>query len=951
MLGHHCCRWTSLALGVFTVWAGLATDAVAQGSAAADRAALGAIYRATGGDDWTDNTNWLSDAPLEDWSGVEVTDGRVTGLRLGGWDESARRHVGNGLTGSLPAELGTLSQLRWVEIGGNSGLTGRIPAELGNLARLESLDLRWNWLTGSIPAALGLLTELEFLTLDGNALTGSIPAELSNLIDLRNLALGFNLLSGKVPPELGNLTGLEGLYLKNNMLSGPLPSSMSRLSTLDQLRLDGSGLCVPDSPAMQAWVAAIGDFTGVFCEGSVSFSRVVTQPGLGRLDNVLAVADFNGDGRDDVLAGGLDEYDAYYSPGTATPEDRLSPKATLRVFVAVEDGSFRHAPELVEGTIEVRSPIVVADDFNGDRRADLAVFDEGVYVFAVRTGYGNPPQLFLSSPGGRLWPSDALADAVRRQNAMEHPYGYTASGPADLHLKSATSGDIDGDGDADIWVESTGGANVWSHFIVNNGDGTFTSEPERTPYTVKHNDHPLSWWQHIGNHLADLDNDGDLELVLGALSPDGRNPGSSTPSIVLVNDGTGHYPTRIEPPRPRFSGGHTRVNWLTHFDVNSDGFQDLLLVHTRLYEGPTDELPNTGRYIQVLINRGGSSFSDETSIWIPDQSASTPEFDAEGNLLHNHADPRMLDIDRDGCVDLVMSLNIGGVRIESPLVYRNDGSGRFQAMSPVPFAGSSRFFGYRAVPADVNGDGAIDFVIPERDLGPDREYGTADDSTVLVTLLNTTPRGPIRCADPANRPPAPAGTLPNRTLAPDGTLTVDISQVFVDPDGDVLTYTVSSSAPRVVAASAAGVRVTLTAVGEGTATIRVSATDPGGLSATQSFTVTVSTPVSGSFTDDPLQPGVTPVKAVHFTELRTRIDALRSAAGLLRFSWTDAVLRAGVTRVRRVHLLELRSALAEAYGASGRAAPRWTDASPAVGSTPIRALHVTELRAAVLALE
>ena len=251
----------------------------------------------------------------------------------------------------------------------------------------------------------------------------------------------------------------------------------------------------------------------------------------------------------------------------------------------------------------------------------------------------------------------------------------------------------------------------------------------------------------------------------------------------------------------------------------------------------------------------------------------------------------------------------------------------------------------------MNGDRAIDFVFPERHAGPDGLWGTADDLAVLVTLLNTTPPGPIRCTDPANRAPAPAGALPNRTLAPDGTLTVDVSQVFVDPDGDALTYTVSSSAPRVVAARAAGARVTLTAVGEGAATIRVTATDPGGLSAVQSFTVTVSTPVSGSFTDDPLQPGVTAVKAIHFTELRTRIDALRSAAGLPRFSWTDPVLRTGVTRVRRVHLLELRSALAEAYRATGRSTPRWTDASPAAGSTPIRALHLTELRAAVLALE
>ena len=178
-----------------------------------------------------------------------------------------------------------------------------------------------------------------------------------------------------------------------------------------------------------------------------------------------------------------------------------------------------------------------------------------------------------------------------------------------------------------------------------------------------------------------------------------------------------------------------------------------------------------------------------------------------------------------------------------------------------------------------------------------------------------------------------------------------MSRAFVDPDGDALTYTVSSSAPQVVTASVAGALVTLTAGGEGAATVRVMATDPGGLSAAQSFTVTVSTTVSGSFTDDPIQPGVTPIKAIHFTELRTRIDALRRAEGLQAFSWTDPFLRAGVTRVRLVHLLELREALGAAYAAAGRAAPRWTDVAPTAGSTPLRAAHVTELRAAVLALE
>ena len=727
------------------------------------------------------------------------------------------------------------------------------------------------------------------------------------------------------------------------MLSGPLPESLTGLSALERLDVDGSGLCVPDTAAMQAWVVAIADFTGVVCEGVVSFTRVVTQPGLGRLESLLAVVDLNGDGRDDIVAGKRQEYNV------SVPEERLE-KTPLRVFVGDgDDGGLRHAPELVDGTIEARTPIVVADDFNGDGRVDLAVFDAGVYVFAVRRGYGNPPQLFLSGPDGRFRPSGALADAIRREHERQVPTEGT-SGPGDLHLKSAISGDIDGDGDIDLWVQSGGGVNVEEHIIVNNGDGTFTSDTFRVPIEVLTN-WPEDYWGFTGSHFVDVNNNGVSDIVLGQDRTHFDPLVVNQFSIVLVNDGSGHYPARIELPQPVFNDGYTLVEFLGHFDVNSDGFQDLLLVHQR-NEDPTGRtIPGTGRYIQVLVNRGGTSFGDETLARMGDQSAMTAERDPHGDPLHNAATPTMHDIDRDGCTDLVMWRGFQDVRPESPLVYRNYGRGRFAAMSPVPFAGSDRYFGHGAVPADVNGDGAIDFVVSYTIDGPDREYGTPDDSTMLVTLLNTTPSGPIRCADPANRPPALAGTLPNRTLAPDGTLTVDVSRVFVDPDGDALTYTVSSSSPRVVSARAAVARVTLTAVGEGRATIRVTATDPGGLSAIQSFTVTVSTTVSGSFTDDPLQPGVTPVKAVHFTELRTRIDALRSVAGLLRFPWTDPVLRAGVTRVRRVHLLELRTALAEAYSAAGRAAPPWTDASPAVGSTPIRAAHVTELRTAVLALE
>ena len=106
-----------------------------------------------------------------------------------------------------------------------------------------------------------------------------------------------------------------------------------------------------------------------------------------------------------------------------------------------------------------------------------------------------------------------------------------------------------------------------------------------------------------------------------------------------------------------------------------------------------------------------------------------------------------------------------------------------------------------------------------------------------------------------------------------------------------------------------------------------------------------------TFTDDPILPGVTPIKAVHFMELRERIDLLREGAGLAPFAWTDPILTAGVTPVRLSHLLELREALAAAYRASGRSGPVFTDVAPMSGRTPIRAVHLTELRRAVVALQ
>ena len=94
----------------------------------------------------------------------------------------------------------------------------------------DSLNLSYNELTGSIPPEIGYLTNLTYLYLNNNQLTGEIPSEIGNLTNLTWLLLHNNELTGSIPPEIGNLTNLEYLWLYSNQLTGEIPESICDLN-------------------------------------------------------------------------------------------------------------------------------------------------------------------------------------------------------------------------------------------------------------------------------------------------------------------------------------------------------------------------------------------------------------------------------------------------------------------------------------------------------------------------------------------------------------------------------------------------------------------------------------------------------------------------------------------------------------------------------------------------
>jgi len=238
---------------VLVVVCALAGNGYAQ-VAEQDSLALVALYNSTDGPNWTNNTNWLTEAPVSEWYGVTASGGRVTELdlpenNLSGMIPSELGNLtnltwlylnDNQLTGSIPYEIGNLTNLRYLSLRNNQ-LTGSVPPEIGNLTNLVSLYLYDNQLTGSIPPEIGNLTNLLFLGLANNQLTGSIPPEIGNLTNLKTMILQYNQLTGSIPPELGNLN-LTHLFLYKNQLTGSIPPEIGNLTNLTHLSLSDNQL-------------------------------------------------------------------------------------------------------------------------------------------------------------------------------------------------------------------------------------------------------------------------------------------------------------------------------------------------------------------------------------------------------------------------------------------------------------------------------------------------------------------------------------------------------------------------------------------------------------------------------------------------------------------------------------------------------------------------------------
>lgn len=223
-------------------------DSHAQRSITAnDSLALITIYQSTGGANWSNP--WKLSQRVTTWEGVTIENQRVIALNLSG----------RNLRDSLPDALGTLSQLRSLNISSNNlkgsldmltslsnlktfnmaatnykSSYGNVPSIFGKMRQLTSLNIAQNRFTNPISDTTGffLLTDLEELYVNSNSFNGVMQSGFGNFRKLKKFNISASNLSGVLPSSLTNLRVLEEFYISSNRFDSDLGNIISAMPNL-----------------------------------------------------------------------------------------------------------------------------------------------------------------------------------------------------------------------------------------------------------------------------------------------------------------------------------------------------------------------------------------------------------------------------------------------------------------------------------------------------------------------------------------------------------------------------------------------------------------------------------------------------------------------------------------------------------------------------------------------
>lgn len=183
--------------------------------------------------------------------------------------------------------------------------------------------------------------------------------------------------------------------------------------------------------------------------------------------------------------------------------------------------------------------------------------------------------------------------------------------------------------------------------------------------------------------LADLDSDGDLDMVVANESP---------PNRVLTNDGRGHF---REAPKTLQLLTPLETREVHVFDANGDKRPDILFLNLTSNNKKWDKDPQA----RLLINKGRGKFRDETKARLP-----ANRFSSWGGMV--------MDFNHDGHPDLIVgAIDVPGFKPLQLRAYANDGKGRFTDVTASVMPAATVARSWSMAKGDVNGDGVEDLFV------------------------------------------------------------------------------------------------------------------------------------------------------------------------------------------------------------------------------------------------